>query len=80
MAYCLIEHLRYRLKVMGHPMSVQQIREHLSRLQLSVLEHLENPDQYVLPSSISAEAKHIYRTVGLKWNPYRFRLKPLRDR
>lgn len=64
---------------MGHPLSVQQVREHLSRLQFSIVEHTGTDDSYALPSAISAEARYIYRAVGLKWNPYPFALKAFKD-
>ena len=74
MACCLVEHLRYRLKVIGNPMSVQEICEHLSRLQFSILKHLDSDACYALPSPISDQAKCIYRILGLQWFPYPFKL------
>lgn len=73
MAYCCMQHLRYRLALKSTPMSVDAIRQALISVQYSVLRH-NSKRRYVSPSPISTEAKRIYQAVGIKWYEYIFYL------
>ena len=75
MAYCCTQHLRYWLKSLGHPLSVEQMRRELSHLQYSVLEHQDSQTRYAIPSPATASAKRIYRSLDLIWNETPFELR-----
>ena len=66
MAFCCLQHLRYRLHIKGTPMSAKAIQDALNTVQYSVLRH-QSQRRYVSPSPITTEAKRIYQCVGLKW-------------
>ena len=70
MAFCCVQHLRHRLRVLGHPM-----RRHLNALQYSVLVKSATDEKYAMPSRASAQTKRIYRSASLSWNESPFRLK-----
>ena len=63
MAFCCIQHLRRRLRLLGHTM-----RRQLNALQYSVLVKSATDEMYAMPSRASAQAKRIYRSVSLNWN------------
>ena len=75
MAFCRVQHLRHRLRVLGHPMSVESMRQHLNALQYRVLVKSATDEKYAMPSRARAQAKRIYRSVSLSWNESPFRLK-----
>ena len=79
MAFCCLQHLRHRLAIRGTPMSPDQIRRALNGLQFSLLEHKTTRKQFAMPSKTTAEARQIYRCLGLKWNESPFPV-PLRTR
>ncbi len=68
MAFCCLQHLRQRLAVQGHRMSPDRIRRALNGLQISILYETTGPRKFGLPSAASADARQIYRTLGLNWN------------
>jgi len=68
MAYCCIQHLRHRVAVYGNPMSPDAIRRALNALQIQILTETGTGRKFAVPSSISADARRIYRSLGLKWN------------
>ena len=68
MAFCCVQHVRYRLRLLGHEMSADVIRRELNALQVSILVESPSQDQYGMPSRASSHAKRIYRSVGLSWN------------
>lgn len=75
MAYCCVAHLRYRLKTLGYPMSLQHIRTELSRLQLSIYRCLDSDREYAAPSPASVDCRRIYRAVGLNWHEQPFQVQ-----
>ena len=75
MAFCCVQHLRHRLDCLGHSMSVESIRRELNALQLSILSRTGSGLRYGVPSRATAEAKRIYRSVGLRWNEVPFQLQ-----
>ena len=72
MAFCCLQHLRHRLAIRGTAMSPDQIRRALNGLQFSLLEHNKTRRQFAMPSKTTAEARRIYRCLGLKWNEVPF--------
>ncbi len=74
MAFCCLQHLRHRLRQLGHPMSPEAIRRELNALQVSVLSREGTDEKYGLPSRATAAARRIYKCVGLAWNERPFRL------
>lgn len=82
MAFCCMQHLRHRLRVMGHPMSVAEIQRALNGLQFSLLAKKGSRERFALPSRATGEARRIYRCLGLKWNeaPFAVQGKPPRKR
>ena len=50
MAFCCLQHLRKRLKMLGHPMSPARIRKELKAVQLSILRRKGTGDHYAIPS------------------------------
>ena len=72
MAFCCVQHVRYRLRLLGHEMSADVIRRELNALQVSILVESPSQDQYGMPSRASSDAKRIYRSVGLSWNEQPF--------
>ena len=67
MAFCCLQNLRHRLAVQGRPMSPARIQRALNGLQFSILT-AKGKQQYALPSRATADARQIYRLLGLKWN------------
>ena len=61
MAFCCVQHVRYRLRLLGHEMSADEIRrELLNALQVSILVESPGHDQYGMPSRASTDARRIY--------------------
>ncbi len=78
MAFCCLQHLRYRLTVQGHRMSPDRIHRALNALQISILYETKGSRKFGLPSASSADARLIYRTLGLNWNRAPFIYTPPR--
>ncbi len=65
-ALVCIRHLAYRVKLRYEPMSSARMIRELKTIQASILRHQETNVRYVIPSSVSKDAKNIYSTMGLK--------------
>ena len=65
-ALVCIRHLAYRVKLRYEPMSSARMIRELKTIQASILRHQETNARYVIPSSVSKDAKNIYRTMALK--------------
>jgi len=65
-ALVCIRHLAYRVKLRYEPMSPARIIRELKTIQASILRHQETSARYVVPSSVSKDAKKIYTTMALK--------------
>ena len=65
MAFCCLQHLRKRLKVLGHPISPARIRKELNAVQVSTLRRMGTCESYVMPSPICVDAKRMLECVGL---------------
>ncbi len=59
-AYTLVKHLEYKVKLQYRKMSPEQIRQCLVRGQTSILFDVEKRIRYGLPSRLSREARKIY--------------------
>ena len=62
-AYALVRHLQYRVRLQYQNLSIETIRQHLIRVQTSILYHLKKKIRFALPSRISQEAKRIYQIM-----------------
>ena len=78
MALCCLQHLRKRLKMLGHPMSPARIRKELNTLQVSILRRKGTRERYAMPSPVTTDAKRILTCVGLTWNEASFQMPPER--
>ena len=68
MAFSLVRHLEYRLKLYWYNYSPRVIREELLRIQWSVIFENTNPKKkWFLPYNISNEWKSIYKVMWKKW-------------
>ena len=72
MAFCCLQHVRYRLCWLGHEMSADATCRELNALQVSFLVESPGQGQYGMPSRVSTDARRIYRSVGLSWNERSF--------
>ena len=66
MAFALMRHLEYRIKITQRKLSPQEILSALNSVQASILIHKKTGDRYRLPSSLKAEARMIYQAFGMK--------------
>ncbi len=78
MAFCCLQHLRYRLEVQGQRMSPDRMRRALNALQISILYDTKGSRRFGLPSASSTDARAIYRTLGMHWNLAPFPYTPPR--
>jgi transposase len=68
MAFSLVRHLEYRLKLHWYSYSPQVTREALLRVQWSIIFEKTNPKKkWFLPSKISTIAQSIYKVMWKKW-------------
>lgn len=72
MAYSLVKHLSYRVKLQYKALSPEKIRQHLVNVQTSILFDKKKRIRFGLPSRMSVEAKKIYNAfaVNRKTTPY----------
>ncbi len=66
MAYTLVRHLSYRVKLQYKAMSPEAIRQQLMDVQRSILLDTRTQRRFSLPSSLPLDAEKIYRVMGLK--------------
>jgi len=73
MAYTLVRHLEYRVRLQYKKLSPQRIRTTLLGVQESILYDTKHDRKFALPSDISLDAEKIYRLMGVKINkiPYK---------
>lgn len=65
LAYALARHAQYRISLQQKPMSVEQIRNELLRVQSSILRDKTTLGRYHLPSAMTPSARQIYHAFGL---------------
>ena len=69
MAYTLVRHLEYRVRLQYVKLSPERIRKILLSIQVSILYDTRTNKKFVLPSKISQEAKKIYRLMEVPISP-----------
>ena len=74
MAYCTLQHLLLRLRLLGFPMSPQELLRTLGKVEVSVHRSVADDAMYAAPGCISSNARRLYRAVGLTWNPKPWKL------
>lgn len=65
-AYATARYTQQQVSQFHKPMSIDKLREELKRVGSSLLEDKTTGERYKLPSSISAEAKAIYKSLGVR--------------
>ncbi len=65
LAYTLVKHLEYRVKLQYKKMSPEKIRQSLIRVQTSILYDNKKKIRYGLPSKISQDARKIYKICNI---------------
>ncbi len=63
MAYALVRHLEYRVRLQYKKLSPQKIREILLSIQTSILYDTKTDRKFALPSKVSNDAKKIYKLM-----------------
>jgi len=66
MAYSLVRHLEYKVKLLYKKLSPQRIRTALLGVQSSVLYDTKSNKKFAFPSKISDDAKRIYKVMEVK--------------
>jgi len=66
MAYSLVRHLEYRVRLQYVKLSPEKIRQILLSIQVSIFYCNKKKMRYAMPSSISVEATKIYKLMGVK--------------
>jgi transposase len=71
-AYTMVKHLEYRVKLQYVKMSPEKIRQTLVNVQTSVMYDKKKNIRYALPSNSSIDAKKIYKilNITIKSTPY----------
>ncbi len=64
-AYALVKHLNYRVKLQYKPLSPEKIRQLLINVQQSILYSEKKKIRYAVPSKLSLDIKKIYKVMGL---------------
>ena len=66
LAFALMRHLEFRVRIQKEEISMKEMREELWRVQSSYLRDLETNKIYRLPSAMSVKARKIYQVMGIK--------------
>jgi transposase len=66
LALAVARHATYRMKTSGHPMSFEKIRNELLHVQASIMHDASTKKRFVVPSSIHADQRKIYRVFGVE--------------
>jgi transposase len=66
MAYSLVKNLEHRVRLQYKKLSIESIRQSLTRVQTSVLYDKKKRIRYGLPSYMGRDAKKIYQVMGIK--------------
>jgi len=76
MAYSMVKHLGYRIKLMAkESMSPREVRYTLMRAQTSIVVDKKTDIHYAIPSNLKPEGVKIYKTMGLKYDKTPYILK-----
>lgn len=65
-AFVCVRYLEYLLSIKERKLSPKQIRKSLSRVQASIIKDKGTGKTFLLPAEMSADAKAIYRLIGIK--------------
>ena len=65
-AYALARYVQRQISQFHKPMSIDKIREELTRVKSGLLEDTLSGECYRMPSHLSSDAKEIYRSLGIK--------------
>jgi len=68
MAFSLMRHLEYRIKITQKKLSPQEILNALNSVQATVFIHKKTGDRYRMPSPLKSDARIIYQAFGIKRN------------
>jgi transposase len=66
MAYTLVRHLEYRIRLLYKKLSVRRIKQLLLSVQVSLLQDTKTQRKYLFPSSYEEEVKKIYKIMGVE--------------
>jgi len=69
-AYTMVKHLEYRVKLQYVKMSPEKIRQTLVNIQTSIMYDKKKNIRYALPSNSSIEAKKIYKLLNISINQH----------
>ena len=72
MAFSCQQHLSYRLRMQKITLSIEQIRDALTHVQVSILKHIETKTYYGIPSKVNEDAKSIYKILRIKYDTVPF--------
>ena len=75
MTLLCVRHLQYRMRLQARPVSPEVIRNALTHVQHSVLEHKQTKRRYVIPSAISEVGRQLYKVMGLTHSSTPYELK-----
>lgn len=67
-AFTLIRHVEYRIELQKEKVTIQEIRRHLWRTQVSILKDHRTEKYYKVPSKPNQTVRKIYQTFGLVRN------------
>lgn len=73
-AFTLVRHLEYRMKLIWTKISPERIRTELLHIQWSILYNKSTQKRYFLPSRISWIWESIYKAVNSKWKQSVFKI------
>ncbi len=66
MAYTLVRHLEYKVRLLYKKLSPEKIRQILLSVQTSILYDTKTDKKFSMPSRISNDAKKIYKLMGVR--------------
>ena len=66
LAFALMRHLEFRVRIQYEKVSMKEMREELWRVQSSHLKDTTTGKMYRLPSRMSVKAKKLYQIMGIK--------------
>lgn len=75
MSLLCVRHLQYRMTLQARPVSPEVIRNALTHVQHSVLEHQQTKRRYVIPSAVSETGRQLYKVMGLSHSTTPYELK-----
>ena len=71
-AFSCQQYLSYRLRMQKNTLSIEQVRNALTHIQVSILKHIETKRYYGIPSKANEEARSIYKILCIKYDTVPF--------